>query len=213
MHIKALGGTFIVDDFGRQLISPEALLNRWIVPMESRIDFFKLQTGKSFYLPFDELLIFSTNLEPDDLMDPAFLRRIPYKIELYEPTQEIFHEIFQAAAKVENLELSDEIFQYVINQLQVKNNYNLAYYQPKFICDQVVSACKYEGVPPAFNAQRVADALKNLYVHIETEAADFQPSQPTQTVPAETAAPAEEVQAGEGEAGTTGRPPAMAPLS
>ena len=86
MHVKALGGTFIVDDFGRQIVSPESLLNRWIVPMESRVDYFKLNSGKSFMIPFDELLIFSTNLAPNDLMDPAFLRRIPYKIELFAPT-------------------------------------------------------------------------------------------------------------------------------
>jgi len=173
MHVKALGGTFIVDDFGRQLISPEALLNRWIVPMESRIDFFKLRTGKSFFIPFDELLIFSTNLEPDDLMDPAFLRRIPYKIELFEPTPEIFLRIFEAISRSENLVLTQEIFDYVLDQLQVKNHYHLAYYQPKFIVDQVVAACKYEGTAPAFSAQRVSDALRNLYVQIQTDEANF----------------------------------------
>ncbi len=173
MHVKALGGTFIVDDFGRQLISPEALLNRWIVPMESRIDFFKLKTGKSFYIPFDELLIFSTNLEPDDLMDPAFLRRIPYKIELFEPSHEVFRRIFDVVAGAENLQLTDQIFAYVLDQLQNKNDYRLAYYQPKFLVDQVIAACKYEGVPPGFSAQRVADALKNLYVHISAEESDY----------------------------------------
>src|SRR6185437_3070871 len=74
MHMKALGGCFLIDDFGRQLVSPTALLNRWIVPLESRIDFLKLNTGKSFSIPFEETVIFSTNLEPEDLMDPAFLR-------------------------------------------------------------------------------------------------------------------------------------------
>ena len=81
LHVKASNGTFIIDDFGRQLVRPEQLLNRWIVPLESRVDYLKLHTGKSFSLPFDELVIFSTNLSPDDLMDPAFLRRIPYKLE------------------------------------------------------------------------------------------------------------------------------------
>ena len=169
MHIKALGGTFIIDDFGRQLVSPVALLNRWIVPMESRIDFFKLNTGKSFQLPFDAFLIFSTNLEPDDLMDPAFLRRIPYKIELLEPSREVFHDIFQAVAQSGNLELTDEIFKFVLEQLQVKNDYQLAYYQPKFIVDQVISICEFDGVPAAFSRQFISEALKNLYVHIETE--------------------------------------------
>ncbi len=169
MHIKALGGTFIVDDFGRQIVAPEALLNRWIVPMESRIDFFKLKSGKSFYLPFDELLIFSTNLEPEDLMDPAFLRRIPYKIELFEPTKEDFRTIFDMVSNNSGLKLSDEIFDYIVDQLQVSNEYELAYYQPKFICDQVLAACKYEDIPPMFTMDRVADALKNLYVQMNMD--------------------------------------------
>ena len=86
LHMKALGGCFVIDDFGRQLVSPTTLLNRWIVPLESRIDYLKLHTGKSFSIPFDELVIFSTNLEPEDLMDPAFLRRLPYKIEIGSPS-------------------------------------------------------------------------------------------------------------------------------
>ncbi len=86
--MKALGGCFLIDDFGRQLVSPANLLNRWIVPLESRVDYLKLHTGKSFSIPFEELVIFSTNLEPEDLMDPAFLRRLPYKIEVGPPDLE-----------------------------------------------------------------------------------------------------------------------------
>jgi hypothetical protein len=78
LHMKALNGMFLIDDFGRQKVSPTELLNRWIVPLESRIDFLTLNSGVSFQIPFDELVVFSTNLEPADLMDPAFLRRIPY---------------------------------------------------------------------------------------------------------------------------------------
>ena len=89
LHMKALGGCFVIDDFGRQLVSPANLLNRWIVPLESRVDYLKLHTGKSFSIPFDELVIFSTNLAPEDLMDPAFLRRLPYKIEIGTPSMEI----------------------------------------------------------------------------------------------------------------------------
>ena len=94
LHMKALGGCFVIDDFGRQLVSPTTLLNRWIVPLESRIDYLKLHTGKSFSIPFDELVIFSTNLEPEDLMDPAFLRRLPYKIEIGAPSVEMYKRIF-----------------------------------------------------------------------------------------------------------------------
>ena len=171
LHIKALNGVFIIDDFGRQQVTPEALLNRWIVPMESRVDFMKLNTGKSFYIPFDELLIFSTNLAPDDLMDPAFLRRIPYKIKLFEPTKDEYRQIFDGIARSVGLELTDDIFEFIIEQLTVENNYALAYYQPKFICDQIIAACKYEGVPPRFTQDLVTEALSNLYVQIATKLA------------------------------------------
>ena len=88
LHVKALNGTFLIDDFGRQMVPPGVLLNRWIVPMESRVDYLKLHTGKSFSLPFDGLVIFSTNLPLSQLMDPAFARRIPYKIEVPPPGRE-----------------------------------------------------------------------------------------------------------------------------
>lgn len=163
LHVKASNGTFIIDDFGRQLVSPEELLNRWIVPLESRIDFLKLHTGKSFQLPFDELVIFSTNLSPDDLMDPAFLRRIPYKLETIGPSKDQYFEIFKAVAGARGLEMTAEILDIVIEELQVKNSFDLACYQPKFIVDQVISACKYTGESPHFTEELVTDALKNLY--------------------------------------------------
>ncbi len=163
LHVKASNGTFIIDDFGRQLVSPEELLNRWIVPLESRIDFLKLHTGKSFQLPFDELVIFSTNLSPDDLMDPAFLRRIPYKLETIGPNRDQYFEIFKIVASSRGLEMTEEILKVVIDELQVKNSFDLACYQPKFIVDQVIAACKYKGVAPVFSKELVTDALKNLY--------------------------------------------------
>ncbi|MFT6556754.1 hypothetical protein [Sneathiella sp.] len=163
LHVKASNGTFIIDDFGRQLVSPEELLNRWIVPLESRIDFLKLHTGKSFQLPFDELVIFSTNLSPDDLMDPAFLRRIPYKLETVGPNKSQYFDIFKIVAASRGLEMTEEILDIVIDELQVKNSFELACYQPKFIIDQVLSACKYQGMDPHFTHELVTDALKNLY--------------------------------------------------
>ena len=98
MHMKALGGCFLIDDFGRQLVRPADLLNRWIVPLESRVDYLKLHTGKSFTVPFEELVIFSTNLEPEELMDPAFLRRLPYKIEVGGPDPARYRRIFRCGA-------------------------------------------------------------------------------------------------------------------
>ena len=105
LHVKALNGMMLIDDFGRQKFAPNDLLNRWIVPMESQVDFMKLHTGASFTLPFDVLLMFSTNLHPADLMDAAFLRRIQYKIKLFEPTRDEYRQIFSAVARSRGLEL------------------------------------------------------------------------------------------------------------
>ncbi len=163
LHIKALGGIFVIDDFGRQIVTPEALLNRWIVPLESRVDYLKLHTGKSFQLPFDELLIFSTNLAPNQLMDPAFLRRIPYKIEVGAPTREEYRRIFDAVSKADRLEDIDEIFQFVFAELRERNDFPLASYQPRFILEQVQAACKFQNIAMQFRPQLISRALKNLY--------------------------------------------------
>ena len=163
LHVKALGGTFIIDDFGRQLLKPEELLNRWIVPLQNRIDYLKLHTGKSFEVPFDELVIFSTNMEPNDLMDPAFLRRIPYKLETVGPDEDQFRQIFERVAEAEGLTLDGEIFDFVVEELTVRNDYDLACYQPRFIIDQVLSACKFQGTAPEMRRDLVARALGNLF--------------------------------------------------
>jgi hypothetical protein len=156
LHVKALGGTFIIDDFGRQLLKPEELLNRWIVPLQNRIDYLKLHTGKSFEVPFDELVIFSTNMEPNDLMDPAFLRRIPYKLETVGPDEGQFRQIFERVAEAEGLILDGEVFDFVVEELTVRNDYDLACYQPRFIIDQVLSACKFKGTAPEMRRDLVA---------------------------------------------------------
>ncbi len=163
LHIKALGGIFAIDDFGRQLVSPEALLNRWIVPLESRVDYLKLHTGKSFSLPFDELVVFSTNLAPRDLMDPAFLRRIPYKLEIAGPSPEEYRQIFKLVARAFEMEAPDDIIDMVIQHLRVDNDFPLASYQPKFVIDQVIAACKFEGISREFRPDLVAMALGNLF--------------------------------------------------
>src|SRR5271154_7437864 len=94
LHVKALNGTFLIDDFGRQRAKPEDILNRWIVPLNARVAYLTLHTGKSVTIPFDEIVIFSTNMHPDDLMDPAFQRRIGYKLETVAPPEDLFHKIF-----------------------------------------------------------------------------------------------------------------------
>ena len=163
LHIKAINGTFIIDDFGRQIIRPQELLNRWIVPLASRVDFLKLHTGNSVQLPFDEFVIFSTNLTPEDLVDPAFLRRIPYKLEIPNPERSDFEKVFHLVARGSGLDLSDETLETVVGWLE-SQGMPLAFYQPKYITDQVLAACKYEGVTPQYSSQHITDALENLYM-------------------------------------------------
>ncbi len=163
LHVKALGGTFVIDDFGRQLVKPEALLNRWIVPLESRVEYLKLHTGKSFRIPFDELVIFSTNLSPRDLMDPAFLRRIPYKLEIGTPNADEYKLIFRAVSRALGLEAADEVIEYVMLKLRELGNVPYAGYQPKFIVDQVIAACKFEGITPQYRPEFVDMAISNLH--------------------------------------------------
>jgi hypothetical protein len=164
LHVKALGGCFVIDDFGRQLVSPTHLLNRWIVPLEGRVDYLKLHTGKSFSIPFEELIIFSTNLEPEDLMDPAFLRRLPYKIEIGAPTIENFRKIFETECQRQGLELTDEIFDGIVDKLRNEKKLDCAAYMPRFIIDQIVATCRFMGQPPHFEPRYIEYALDNLRV-------------------------------------------------
>src|SRR6185436_10502041 len=99
IHFKANGGVFLIDDFGRQLVSPRELLNRWILPLEDRHDFLTLANGKKFEVPFEQLIIFSTNLDPKDLVDDAFLRRIRHKVEILHPERDVYEKIFNAVCK------------------------------------------------------------------------------------------------------------------
>jgi len=162
LHVKALGGCFVIDDFGRQLVTPKNLLNRWIVPLENRFDYLKLHTGKSFTLPFEELVIFSTNLEPEDLMDPAFLRRLPYKIEVGGPTLELYKRIFEKECERQGLTLSDEAFELIVDKITKEKGMDLAAYQPRFIVDQVVATCRFMGQATHFEPRFINYAVDNL---------------------------------------------------
>jgi DNA polymerase III delta prime subunit len=164
LHMKALGGCFVIDDFGRQLVSPTTLLNRWIVPLESRIDYLKLHTGKSFSIPFDELVIFSTNLEPEDLMDPAFLRRLPYKIEIGSPSVDLYKRIFTKECLVHGITLSDEEFDRVVYKIREEKELDLAAFQPKFLLDQVVASCRFMQQPVSLEPRFLNYAIDNLRV-------------------------------------------------
>jgi hypothetical protein len=164
LHVKAFGGCLVIDDFGRQSVAPGALLNRWIVPLENRVDFLKLHTGKSFELPFETLVIFSTNLEPGDLMDQAFLRRIPYKLEVPGPGQDAFRRIFDAVCRKARLELDDATFGFIVEELTARRGMPLANYQPGFLVDQILSFCRFLRCQPTFDRQMLDYAIGNLCV-------------------------------------------------
>ncbi len=171
LHVKALGGCFVLDDFGRQMVSPTNLLNRWIVPLENRFDYLKLHSGKTFTIPFEELVIFSTNLEPEDLMDPAFLRRIPYKIEVAAPSLELFKRIFDKECALKGMPPAENLIDLIVHRITIDKGLKLAAYQPRFIVDQVAATCRFMNQPPHFEPRYIEYAINNLKVRRQSQAA------------------------------------------
>jgi DNA polymerase III delta prime subunit len=169
LHVKALNGCLFIDDFGRQLVSPTHLLNRWIVPLESRIDFLRLHAGKVVRIPFEELLIFSTNLDPEDLMDPAFLRRLPYKIEISAPSLDHFRRILELEARRHGLEVNEKVFEQIVSRITEDKGLELAAYHPRFIVEQVVATCRFLGESLHFYPRFVDHAIDNLRVRRPTD--------------------------------------------
>jgi len=178
LHMKALGGCFLIDDFGRQFVSPRDLLNRWIVPMESRVDYLKLRTGGSFSIPFEEIVIFATNLEPEKLMDAAFLRRVPYKIEVGPPNLDQFRRIFDVECERHKLTLSDEVFDFIVYMIRKEKGMELAGFQPIFIVDQVVATCRFLGKDAELKSPYIEYALNNLRVRRNAEPRTERPPRP-----------------------------------
>ena len=164
LPMKAIGGCFVIDDFGRQKVPPPSLLNRWIVPLESGFDLLKLHTGKSFSLPFDEVVIFSTNIAPEALLDTALLRRIPYKIEVGGPSLDEFRVMLGSHARANGMDLADEMFDFAVHQIQHVRNARLAAYHASFLVDQMLAAARFRDEPPRFARDLIEDAVRNLRI-------------------------------------------------
>ncbi len=164
VHVKAVGGVFIIDDFGRQLVQPKDLLNRWIVPLEKRIDYLTVHTGKKFEVPFDQLVIFSTNLSPNDLMDAALLRRVKYKIRIDPPQFSDYVKIFRRVCEEHRLELPDGILGFLLNDFYPKTGMPCAAFHPSFMVEHAIAACRFQGIRPSLTLELVKDALANIYV-------------------------------------------------
>jgi len=165
LQFKATGGVFVVDDFGRQQNSPQAILNRWIVPLERGVDFLTLHTGKTFPVPFNELVVFSTNIRPRELSDEATLRRLYYKIEVPIPTEEDYCQIFRNVCTSKELPLPDDILPYLFDELYSRGDVPRGGYQPKYIVDQVIAQCEYENIPPHLDKNLVRMAWLNLFAN------------------------------------------------
>jgi hypothetical protein len=143
VHLKANGGVLVVDDFGRQRVPARDLLNRWIVPLESRIDYLNLVSGKKFQVPFDVMVVFATNLEPRSLADEAFLRRIPYKILAKNPSLNQYSRIFEMNCKRHGLNFDPAFVQYLHDKYYVGRNIEMRACHPRDLTDQVVNLCRY----------------------------------------------------------------------
>ncbi|NJN05734.1 MAG: ATPase, partial [Rhodobacteraceae bacterium] len=147
LQLKSTGGIFIVDDLGRQAEPPQSLVNRWIVPLEESKDILALQSGEKFEVPFDTLVIFSTNFHPNEIFDQAALRRIFFKIKIDGPNQENFLKIFAMVAKKRKMPLDEATLVHLlkVRYPEIENVY--ANYQPIFLIDQMISICEFEGIP------------------------------------------------------------------
>lgn len=147
LQLKSNCGCLLIDDFGRQRIEPAELLNRWIIPLENRHDYLTLCTGKKFQVPFEQLIIFSTNLEPSDLVDEAFLRRIPYKIEIGNPDDAEFHDLFQLYAKSFGCEYRPDAVDYLLetHYRQVQRPKRRCH--PRDLLGQIRNYCAYNDLP------------------------------------------------------------------
>jgi DNA-binding PadR family transcriptional regulator len=148
LQLKSNGGVFLVDDFGRQRMRPQELLNRWIVPLESRVDYLTLHTGKKFVVPFDVLVVFATNLDPNDLADEAFLRRIPYKIPIEDPSVDEFTQIFELNCRRRQLKFHQVMVAYLHRRHYRPMGRPMRSCHPRDILDQVTAMCRYKGIQP-----------------------------------------------------------------
>ena len=164
LQLKANGGVFVVDDFGRQRIRPRDLLNRWIVPLESRVDYLTLHTGKKFEMPFDVLIVFATNLDPDSLADEAFLRRIPYKIFAKNPTVEEFTRIFELNCRRRNIPFDPIVVEYLHRTYYQPRGIDLRSCHPRDLVEQVVDMCRYQSRPPALSRELLDQACRNYFL-------------------------------------------------
>jgi predicted ATPase with chaperone activity len=161
LHVKANGGIFLIDDFGRQLCSPKELLNRWIVPLENRIDYLSLASGQKFQVPFEQLTMFSTNLDPKDLVDDAFLRRMRHKVEIQAPPRDIYERIFSSNAKRLGMNSCPEAIDFLFERYYNRGRCTRAS-DCRDLLETVQSICRFRRIPVQLTRDLMAEAANSF---------------------------------------------------
>ncbi len=164
VQMKANNGVLIVDDFGRQRIRPDELLNRWVVPLDRRIDFLTQVGGKKIEIPFELLVVFATNLEPDELVDAAFLRRMQTKIRIDTASDEQFCEIFRRVARARALHLDDSVLTDIVAIIRGRLQQELRGCQPRDLVNQVCWAARYEDRQPSLDRESLVNAIEAYFL-------------------------------------------------
>jgi predicted ATPase with chaperone activity len=167
LQLKSNCGCLLIDDFGRQRVNPTELLNRWIIPLENRIDYLVLSNGRKIEVPFEQLIIFSTNLEPSDLADDAFLRRIPFKVEIADPSPEEFHLLFQIFAKKHQVECPPALVDYLISTHYHACSRPLRRCQARDLLEQVIYYCNYNELPLEITEEYLDHAVRNYFTALK----------------------------------------------
>jgi MoxR-like ATPase len=165
-QVKANGGILLIDDFGRQQVRPRDLLNRWIVPLENRVDYLTLHTGRKIEIPFDVLVVFSTNLPPRDLVDEAFLRRLRHKIEISDPSFEEYREIFKRVSAQKGIPYNDQGLAYLLQEYYIKRNRKMRASHPRDLCDQILDIARYLTTDPTMTKEMIDRASQAYFVDI-----------------------------------------------
>jgi predicted ATPase with chaperone activity len=165
-QMKANGGMFMIDDFGRQQVRPSELLNRWIVPLEKRVDYLTLHTGKKIEIPFDEIIVFSTNLSPTDLVDEAFLRRIQSKVKIENPTLDQYREIFKRQCDALSVPFDQNGLVYLLREYYVKPKRELRACHPRDILRTLTGIARYLDLPAILSTDLIDRSCRTYFVEL-----------------------------------------------
>ncbi len=165
LHIKANSGVFLIDDFGRQIVSPRDLLNRWILPLEEHVDFLTLATGKKLAVPFEQLIVFSTNLDPNELVDEAFMRRIRHKIHIGPPTREIYNEIFQLCCDQRKIPYDARAVDYLFANYYDQGKSPRSS-DPRDLLEIAMAICRFKKQDVSLNPELLAETATRFFCQV-----------------------------------------------